>query len=294
MHDLNSTESRLIWVYTIGIIGGLGPHAHLDLERLILEEACRRLPISDDQGFPSWVLSSVPETPDRTAFLLGRGPSPVPHLNRSLLSLQSISGNGADFALIACNTAHAYLCDGDQELGLPIVNAVEETVMLTREAYGAGARIGILATDGTLEAGLYQDELRRVGQVPLTLWDLSTGEDTGTLQRDLVMQPIYGWPEESKPGIKVAGFNAASSPHITEPLEKAVRLLAQAGSSAVILGCTELPLALREASGAWAIPTVDPMMVAARIALDIASGARPLPTVRRFSEPRLKGFAQTK
>lgn len=90
--DLLSTDrhrrDHLAWKRVIGIVGGLGPHAHIELERLMLQAASDRLDRpANDQDYPEWVLSSVPGTPDRTRAIIGEGPSPFAELARSLSRL---------------------------------------------------------------------------------------------------------------------------------------------------------------------------------------------------------------
>lgn len=69
-----------IWQRVIGIVGGLGPHAHIEFERRLLAAITQP---SSDQDYPEWVVSSIPQTPDRTAALLEGGPSPVSCLVRA-------------------------------------------------------------------------------------------------------------------------------------------------------------------------------------------------------------------
>jgi aspartate racemase len=72
------------WRRVIGIAGGMGPHAHIEFEQRLL--AAIKSP-SSDQDYPEWVVSSVPQTPDRTLALLEEGPSPMPWLLRSFKRL---------------------------------------------------------------------------------------------------------------------------------------------------------------------------------------------------------------
>lgn len=90
----------------IGIVGGLGPFAHIDFERKLLAAASTLIGARRDQDFPQWVLSSIPQTPDRTEAYFGEAEDPTPVLLRSLERLRRA---GADFAVVACNTAHLFL-----------------------------------------------------------------------------------------------------------------------------------------------------------------------------------------
>lgn len=132
------------WRRVIGIAGGMGPHAHMEFERRLL--AAIESP-SSDQDFPEWVVSSVSQTPDRTVALLEGGPSPMPWLLRSFERLATC----ADFAVLTCITAHAFLDEIRKQVRLPILDIVELTLAEAARRFGPGARTGILATTGALK-----------------------------------------------------------------------------------------------------------------------------------------------
>lgn len=248
----------------IGIAGGLGPYAHIDFEQKLMRSAREMLGARNDQDYPEWVLSCVPQTPDRTLGFLGTGEDPVPALRRSLQRLQI---SGADFIVVACNTAHLYLEQFQNELSIPIVSMVEETADRAREVCSEGA-VGILATTGTLQSRLYHTALESRSLEPVSLLDLNGGAD---LQLKMITEAIYGplrAGQHAGGGIKAAGKSQES----TRLLEKAVRLLiGQVEARAVIAGCTEIPLALtkHEIDG---VPIIDPAQVLAEKAIKLAYG----------------------
>jgi aspartate racemase len=256
----------------IGIVGGLGPIAHLEFERRLLAAIEGS---SSDQEYPEWVLSSIPQTPDRTVALLGEGPSPVPWLLRSLDRLAGC----CDFAVITCVTAHAFLDEIRPQTRLPLLDLVEVSAREAVPCCGEGARIGLLATVGTLRSRVFERALARVapdvGLVsPL---DLPNGD---RVQEELVMRPIYGpmrGGRRQAGGIKSGGDrDPETGISHRETLSQAVRLLAEAGASCVITGCTEIPLALGR-QPIDGTPLLDPLDVAARAAVRIANGELPLP-----------------
>jgi aspartate racemase len=274
-----------VWRHTIGIVGGLGPYAHLELERHLLAAAARRLgrPLRD-QDYPAWVLSSIPATPDRTVALLGEGPSPLPWLVRSAKQLEgSPESPGAGFIVIACNTAHAWLEELRAQVEVPILDVVSETVREAGRRVGPGSRIGILATTGTLRAELYQRAAAKSGS-PLkivSLLDCSSDEESGEwLQEYLVMEPIYGplrGGVRTGGGVKSGGcVGGEGAKALAEPLRRAVRLLGEAGANIVVTACTEVPVALGDLQ-VEGISLLDPMRVAADVSVAIALGERPLP-----------------
>lgn len=266
------------WIRVLGIVGGLGPHAHIRFEELLLREAEARAPgtIFRDRDYPPYLVSSLPGTPDRTEYVLGRGPSPLPWLERSLHALKGApggSGEGisADFAVIACNAAHALLPALRAKGILPVIDLVSETVASIRGP-GKVRKIGLLATTGTLEARIYQEACTAHGLIASSLLDLPGGED---LQRSLVMVTIYGDTEQ--PGIK-AGVHREPEHRgrLLENLERAVALLTDAGAELVITACTEIPLVLRPRRPGLGlgVEVVDPLEVAAQAALAVAAGER--------------------
>lgn len=257
----------------IGIVGGLGPHAHIELERLLLAAMAQRLGRPPtDQDYPEWIVSSIPSTPDRTRALLEHGPSPVPALRRSL---ERLATAGADFGIIPCNTAHAFIDELREGSPIPIVDMIDAALVRAVALAPAPARIGLLATTGTCRARLYHDRAARLAGVELvSLLDLPGGD---ALQEALVMTPIYGPLRPGGPahagGPRIPGGIKAGmmSPQITAALREAVQHLADAGAALVICGCTELPLALgREPS--QGTPLLDPMQALATRALELAFG----------------------
>ncbi len=256
-----------LWPRLLGIVGGLGPRAHLGLEQHLLDAAPEVLghAIECEQDYPPWLLSSLPATPDRTACLLDGGASPVDALVSSLHRLQG----RADFALLACNTAYAFLDAVRPRVEIPILDMVCLTVRTLAQRFGATARIGMLATSGTLEAELYPQAARRMeaaGGRNLS-WCNPRDLAEGAARQAAVMAAIFG-------------LKAGDDPRLHRPvLLDAAEQLRDAGAVAVVLGCTEIPLALHPLTlEASTVELVDPLRVAAVEALRIAAGQAALPT----------------
>ena len=248
----------------IGIVGGLGPFAHLDFERKLLEAASELIGARRDQDFPQWVLSSIPQTPDRTEAYFGEAEDPTPVLLRSL---ERLRGAGADFAVVACNTAHLFLGRLREESPVPIVSLIEVTAdEAARIAPGGSA--GLLATSGTLRSRLYHDPLEARGMRAVSPFDLEDGE---AWQRRAVMEPIYGpWLDgrHQGGGIKTDG-GSAEARRLLE--EAAGRLVDEAGVDVLVAGCTEIPLALEGADVAGR-RLLDPAALLAKAAVRYAYG----------------------
>jgi aspartate racemase len=269
---MSRTAATAPWPRVIGIVGGMGPHAHMEFERRLL--AAIERPASD-QDYPEWVVSSVPQTPDRTLALLEGGPSPVPWMLRSLERLASC----ADFAVVTCITAHAFLDEVRARVRLPILDIVELTLMEAARRFGPTARVGILATTGALRGDVYRRAADRTapGLRLVSLLDLADGD---ALQEELLMRPVYGPLAEGRRepgGIKSGGdVDPRTGSRHRDTLAAAVHRLAAAGAVCVVTGCTEVPLALgREPVDGT--PLLDPLDLAAHAAVRIARGELPLP-----------------
>jgi aspartate racemase len=270
------TSQSSIWKHVIGVIGGLGPYAHVKFEILMLDAAKRALSRpAIDQDYPSWVLSSIPSTPDRTRAILEGTESPVNALVQSADRL-----TGADFAVLPCNTAHAFLEHVRPRIILPILDMVLVTAERAVARVGSNGCIGILAASGTIRSGLYLDRIASVAPEArvITPLDFPDGE---AFQERCIMEPIYGELRDDHRaggGIKSGSFrDPQKRDALAAPMREAVEALKKAGADIVLTACTEIPLVL-DPEAAGDIFLLDPMAVAAERAIDIALGERPLPS----------------
>ena len=139
----------------LGILGGMGPQATQDFYQRILD---RTDASCDQEHLPAFILSDT-RMPDRTAAILG---GDAEGCRRRLLSdARTLERVGCTAIAIPCNTSHYFVDRLQGELDIPIVNMV-------REATGAMClagrrRVGILATDGTIQTGIYQRECEAQG-----------------------------------------------------------------------------------------------------------------------------------
>lgn len=139
---------------TLGVLGGMGPAATAEFMSLMADKA----PADYDQEHPRMIVFSKTETPDRTTFLLGKGPDPMQYLKDGLNSLQEW---GADLLAVTCNTAHFFIDQFRDELKVPLIHIVEETIKKSASISSDGA--WLTATLGTMRTGLYQSHAKRMG-----------------------------------------------------------------------------------------------------------------------------------
>ncbi len=224
---------------TIGILGGMGPEATAALFQHIIHNT----QADKDQDHVPVLIWNNPKIPDRSAFILGKGPDPVPALTAGSRFLEE---SGVCCILWPCNTAHYFHDEVSQQLQVPVLHMIRETAACLRKDYPAGTVFGLLATLGTYKTGTYEMIFREAG---LTL--VMPEEQN----RQTTMTSIYG-----AKGIK-AGYRDEPLEMLGAPLEE----LKQKGAEVIIAGCTELSLVLTP--GTTGQPVVDPMVCLARAAI---------------------------
>lgn len=132
----------------VGIIGGMGPEATLDLMRRVLAKT----PAQDDKDHIHLIMESNPKIPSRIAHLVdGTGADPTPELIRIAQNLQRA---GAEALAIPCNTAHAYAHSIRRAVSIPLLDMVQLTVDQIADSRRV-ARVGLLASSAVLATELY-------------------------------------------------------------------------------------------------------------------------------------------
>ncbi|MFG2025723.1 aspartate/glutamate racemase family protein [Streptomyces sp. NPDC048825] len=219
----------------IGILGGMGPAATADFYAKLVATT----PGFSDQDHLRTVIWSDPTIPDRTEALLGDGPDPTPWL---LDGSRVLREAGATVIAIPCNTAHAFVPRIADHVGLPIVHMIGEVARHLTTVSPPIHTAGLLASSGTVRAGLYQEWLDRFG-IRLVLPDAAT-------QDREVMTAIHAVKSGARDGATTA------------LLTRAAQRLTEQGAQAVIAGCTEIPLGL--SADAVDVPLIDPALVLAQ------------------------------
>ncbi len=196
---------------TVGIIGGMGPLATAD----IFEKIIRHTDAKSDQEHIRVVIDSNTTIPDRTAALLHGGADPVPEMTGSAKYLESI---GADVLVMPCNTAHGFYDAVAASVKIPVLNMIG----ITRDVLKAKGitKAGLLATDGTVETGVYAKAFEGSGVELIT----PEKEDQAS-----VMDVVYN------------GVKAGDMEHDVTGFKRCCEDLLEAGAQTLILGCTELP-----------------------------------------------------
>jgi aspartate racemase len=235
--------------------GGVGPMAGVLLHAKLIEQTATD---GTDQDHLEVIhLSRSPLIGDRTEYLQGRDvPDPVEGMLRVFrMAARGLLTEGREaVAGIPCNTFHSPVifepfAEAVAAEGMPIrpINMVEETISGLRKRLPGARRVGLLSTTGTRESGVYETACGAQGVELLLL---------PPARQDALHRAVYDrtW------GLK------AVTPATAEAVERVqgfAHELADAGAEAVILGCSEIPLALPEGTYGG-IPYVDPLSFLAR------------------------------
>ena len=233
----------------IGLVGGVGPLAGLDLQAKIVAQT---IATRDQEHLPVLSVSWPGPIPDRTEFLLGRAAENPAYA--MLEQLRLLAGAGATVAAIPCNTAHApaifdVIRDGAAvfERPLRLLHLIAETAAHLAAYHPDLDTVGVLSTTGTWLIGLYPAALEPSG-LRVVVPD------------EALQQKVHAAIYDRDYGIKGAGQVTSRA---ADDLLLAVGALRDRGAGAVILGCTELPLAFpgRTFEG---LPLIDPTLALAR------------------------------
>ncbi|HUZ00732.1 MAG TPA: amino acid racemase [Thermomicrobiaceae bacterium] len=226
---------------TVGVLGGMGPLATADLYRKIIDAT----PARRDQDHLHVIIDADPRVPDRTDALLRGGEDPTPWLVAGACRLAAA---GADFIVMPCNTAHAFLPQVQLEVTIPFVSMIEAATAEVARIVAPGSPVGILATSGTIAVGLYQHALERLGLRPLV------PADTDQVRVETGIHLVK------------AGQTGREA---TEHVLVGARSLVAHGAVALLAACTELPIILHQED--VPVPLVDPTAALARAAVAVAS-----------------------
>jgi len=200
----------------LGIFGGMGPEATVDFYRRIIKQTH----VDKDQDHIPTLIYSLPQVPDRSYCIENNDDSIVPYLIEGVTRLERA---GASFIAIPCNTVHYFFNRMQEAVSIPILHIIRETVKEVRTNYPKAKNIGLLATSGTIQSKVYEDELTRNG-FKIVIPDEK-------LEIEKVMKAVHR--------IK-AGTNMKDNARL---LTDAARHIIKEGAELIVLGCTEIPLA---------------------------------------------------
>ena len=198
----------------IGILGGMGTQAGLDF--------CNKIAVLNrgrqDQQYPKFILFNKSDTPKRPENLKKY----YNVLNELIKGCKLLEKNKCKFIVIPCNTAHYWYNDLQRKIDIPIINMPKEVFIYTKKTCKKNCKIGLLATEATINTKIYHNFLSKK-------FELVT--PTLSLQKNNVNKAIQ----------LVKSGNVKKAERVIRP---AVRYLLKIKCKKIILGCTEIPIAI--------------------------------------------------
>ena len=215
----------------IGILGGMGTQAGLDF--------CNKLAMLNrgkiDQEYPLFMLynkSNIPGRPESIgiqtkAFSANpRTSKNIIKYNKVLKSLlegcRSLEKSGCKFIVIPCNTAHYWYDDLKKKINIPIINMPKEVFLYSKKVCKKNSKIGLLATEGTLKTQIYEKLFKSKYELIKPLDSLQIKSVNKTIKH-----------------VKMGNIKLAE-----KSIKPAINYLIKKNCKKIILGCTELPIAI--------------------------------------------------
>jgi len=198
----------------IGILGGMGTQAGLDF--------CNKLSMLNrgktDQKYPLFILYNKSNIPGR--------PENLHKYNKVLKSLLTgcllLQKNKCKFIVIPCNTAHYWYDDLQKKIKIPIISMPKEVYLHAKKNCKKNSKIGILATEGTLKTNVYNKFFNK---------GFTLIKPKKSLQNKSVNKAIKY--------VKMGKIRNAE-----KAIKPAINYLIKMKCTKIILGCTELPIAI--------------------------------------------------
>ncbi|CZF81779.1 putative amino-acid racemase [Grimontia celer] len=198
---------------TVGILGGMGPEATVDLMQRVIAAT----PANDDADHIRMLVDNDPKVPSRIKALIeGTGESPGPYMAKMA---QGLERGGADFLVIPCNTAHKFYPDVESAVSVPVLNLLELAAAKIHQSYPEIERVGLLASTAVQLTNLYATAMDKQGIKPIFPDD--------DFQQN-VMTLIKAVKAKNQTENMIAQFNEAA-----ENLE-------DQGAGCLLIACTEL------------------------------------------------------
>ncbi|RQP26339.1 cysteate racemase [Piscinibacter terrae] len=213
----------------LGVLGGMGPLATADF----MSKLARNCTARCDQEHIPVLLYGDCTTPDRTASIVGHGPSPLPQL---LSGIEFLNRAGVSAICIPCNSAHHWYAQMAQASAVPILHIAEASVSQVRVHNPKAQVVGVMSTLGTHSTGIYEQALRDRG------FDVLSATP---LQFETLVSP------------GIAHVKANEIDQAQAAFEQVALSLFDRGADVIILGCTEIPIGLQRECAAHPARYVD-------------------------------------
>jgi aspartate racemase len=233
----------------LGVLGGMGPLAAADFLRKLV----KKTPADVDQKHVPVLLYGDCTTPDRTANVVGKGPSPLPHL---LAGIRFLNEQGVRAICIPCNSAHSWYDEMQAASTAPVLHIVKASAQQVRRKNPHAKTVGVLSTLGTHRMGLYAKTLMELGY---NLVSPTDNEFETLISPAIAMNKANNWVD-------------AESLYDT-----AAQHLWDRGAEIIVLGCTEIPFGMERRYRTHPSKFVDSNDALVDAVLEVFAGANAAP-----------------
>ena len=225
-----------------GVLGGMGPEATVDF----MAKVIALTPAEKDQDHIHMLVDHNPKVPNRQAAILAAGEDPTPVL---ISMAQRLETAGADFLVIPCNTAYVFAGSVAAAVNIPLLSIIDVTADAIAARDASISAVGVLATDGCLQAGVYQEALQ--------------GRS---------MRAVLPDDDEKASFMTLIGKIKAGSKSdaVAARMRELCNALVDRGAQVVIAGCTEIPLVLDDTM--LSVPLISSTDVLAQETVRVALG----------------------
>lgn len=197
----------------IGVLGGMGPAATVDF----MGKLVALTPAGCDQEHLPVLVANLPHVLDRSQAILGNGPDPLPYL---LTGIRLLNKAKVGLVVVPCNTSHHWFDAMARSCRAPMLHIAQACVAAL--SLSESAHVSLFATRGAIRSGFYQRELAHRGMVCML-----PDPDGAQHEIDACIRAVKG------------GDVPRGSAHLGAALADA----RARGAQAVIMGCTEIPVA---------------------------------------------------
>jgi aspartate racemase len=204
---------------TIGILGGMGPGASSTLYSKMISYTQQQYNAVQDEHYPPIIIYSLP--------LKGFNETGITEpecVKKQLIDgVKKLEDAGCELIIIACNTVHVFYNEMQEAVKVPIFNIVQETLKQVQKS--GYKKVGIFASECTIKTNLYTQQFAKN--------DIHIIEPNGTQQKQLnnVIEHVMGGNQKVQDVIA---------------LKEIAREYTKQGAEAIVMGCTEIPLAINQ------------------------------------------------
>lgn len=224
----------------VGILGGMGPEATIDIFSRIVEETHAK----SDEEHLRIIIDNNPKMPSRQDAILKGTESPGPAMAETARNLERA---GADFIIIGANAAHYFYNDVKNAVKIPVLHIIEEAVKEAIRLVPNVKKVGVLASTAAMKSKLYHMSFSKFG-----IEVIDVKEEMQNQIHSSIMSFKYDGITDKNVSMMVEGAN----------------YLIDNGAECLIMGCTEIPIILKGKH--FSVPLIDPNDVIAKVAVKFA------------------------